>query len=129
MQFFEYFLTDREILLQGLLEGYVKPLVEIIKRVEYLGHKEMQQRPQLSKIVLQRSACKKKTIMGFEVEKNLPSLGLEVFYVLGLVENHVIPAFSTENRMVGDCYFVTGNAYMEAVEFRPPFSLLFALLS
>ena len=58
MQFLEYFLTNREVLLHGLLERDVEPLIEVIEGVEDLGHQEVQQRPEFSQIVLQGCACK-----------------------------------------------------------------------
>lgn len=43
MEFFEDLLADGEVLLEGLLEGDVEPLVEVIEGVEYAWHEEMQQ--------------------------------------------------------------------------------------
>jgi hypothetical protein len=63
----------------------------------------------------------------FEVEKNLPALRLEILNVMSLVQDHVIPLFSTKNGMVSNCYLVRCYADVEAVEFRPTFTFLFAL--
>lgn len=52
MQLLQYFLTDGEVLLEGLLEGQIEPLIEIIERVEDLRHEEMQERPQFCQIIL-----------------------------------------------------------------------------
>ena len=43
MKFLENLLTNWEVFLQSLLERYIEPLIEVIKRVEYLGHEEMKQ--------------------------------------------------------------------------------------
>jgi hypothetical protein len=45
MQFLQYLLTDGEVLLQGFLEGNIKPLIEIIEGVEYPWHEEVKKRP------------------------------------------------------------------------------------
>lgn len=66
--------------------------------------------------------------MCLKVEKNLPSLGFEVFDVLSLVQNHVVPLFATKDRMIGNSYFVASDADVEGVEFRPAFSFLFPFL-
>ncbi len=45
MQFLQDFLTDGEVLLKGLLEWYIEPLIEILEGVEYSGHEEVEQGP------------------------------------------------------------------------------------
>ena len=67
--------------------------------------------------------------MSFKVKKDLPSLRLEIFDILSLVQNHVIPLFSSENRMISDSYFIAGNANMKGIEFGPSLSFLFSFLS
>lgn len=47
----------------------------------------------------------------------MPSLGFEVLDVLSLVQNHVVPFFSFENGVIGDCDFVAGDTDVETVEF------------
>lgn len=42
VQLLQDLLADWEILLQGLLERDVEPLIEVLKRVKYLGHQEVQ---------------------------------------------------------------------------------------
>ena len=63
--------------------------------------------------------------MSFEVEKDLPSLGFEIFDILSFIQNHIVPFFPSENEMIGNCYFVAGDTDMKRVEFGPSFSFLF----
>ena len=58
----------------------------------------------------------------------MPALRFEVFDVLSLIENHVVPFFAAEDGVIGDCYFVAGDAYVEGVEFGPAFAFLFSFL-
>ena len=53
--------------------------------------------------------------MGFEVKKDLPSLGLEVFDVLCLIQDHVIPFLPSENGMVSHSYFIAGDTDMKRI--------------
>ena len=62
--------------------------------------------------------------MSFEVEKDLPSLRFEVFDILSFIQDHIVPFFSSENEMIGNCYFVAGDADVKRVEFGPSFSFL-----
>jgi hypothetical protein len=66
--------------------------------------------------------------MCLEIQQNLPALGLEVFDVLCLIEDHVVPLLPAEDGVVSHCDFVTGDADVEAVQFRPSLTLLLALL-
>ena len=77
---------------------------------------------------MERSSSEEKPAVSFEVEKNLPSLRLEVFDILRLIEDHVIPLLASKNRMVSHGNLVAGYADVEAVELRPALSLLFSLL-
>lgn len=53
---------------------------------------------------------------------------LEVFDVLCLVEDHVVPLLPLENGMVSHCNFVAGDAHVETVQFGPALPLLLPLL-
>lgn len=66
--------------------------------------------------------------MSLEVEKNLPTLGLEVFDILSLIKNHIVPFFSSKDRMVSHSYLIACDTNMKSVQFRPSFSFLFSLL-
>lgn len=67
--------------------------------------------------------------MSLKIKKNLPSLRLKVFDVMCLIKYHVIPLLSAKDRVVSYCYFITGNAYVETIQFGPSFSLDFAFFS
>lgn len=127
VQLLQDLLTDREVLLQRLLEGDVEPLVEVVEGVEDLGHEKVKQRPQLGQVVLQGCAGEQQPAVGLEVEQDLPALRLEVLNVLSLVQDHVVPFLASEYRVVGHSDLVAGNADMETVEFRPALPLLLAL--
>jgi len=64
--------------------------------------------------------------MGFEIEKNLPSLGLKVFDIMRLVKYHIVPLLSPKDGMVSDCYFVACDTNVEAIKFGPSFPFDFA---
>lgn len=55
----------------------------------------------------------------------MPSLAFEILNVLGLIKNHVIPFFPSENGVICDSNFIAGDANMETIEFGP--SLAFKL--
>ena len=48
---------------------------------------------------------------------------------MGLIQNHVVPLFSSENWMICYCYFIASYADMKAIKFRPTFPFDFALFS
>lgn len=56
--------------------------------------------PQLHEIVLQRSACQEKTTLALKVEQQLPTLGFEVFDMLGLVQDKVVPLLSSKTLVI-----------------------------
>jgi hypothetical protein len=62
--------------------------------------------------------------VGFEVKKDLPTLGFEVFDILCLVKDHIVPFLATKDGMVSYSYFIACYAYMERVQLGPSFSLL-----
>jgi hypothetical protein len=62
----------------------------------------MHERPELHHIILKRRACKQESALSIEAQKGLPALALKVFDVLSLIEDHVVPLFATECKMVLD---------------------------
>ena len=69
---------------------------------EDLGHQEVHQRPKLHYIVLEGRSREEKPPFRIEPEERLPALTLEVFDVLGLVENHIVPLLPAEGEVVLD---------------------------
>src|SRR5512140_2614161 len=69
--------------------------------------------------------------MRVEPEQSLPSLGLEVLDVVGLVEDHVMPPPSPEYLLVLEDHLIGGDADIPHVVVRPalPFSLALLLVA
>jgi|LauGreDrversion4_2_1035121.scaffolds.fasta_scaffold22543_5 hypothetical protein len=88
----------------------------------------MHERPELHHIILKRRACKQESALSIEAQKGLPALALKVFDVLSLIEDHVVPLFATECKMVLDHQLIRGDADVEGVVLAPAMSLSFALL-
>ena len=88
----------------------------------------MHERPELHHIVLQRCSREQKPSFGVESEKGLPALGLEVFDVLGFIEDHVVPFLAAEGEVILDDELVGSDADVEAVVFAPTLALHFTLL-
>ena len=59
--------------------------------IEELGHNEMEQCPQLSHRVLNRSSSQKQSISSLELQKYFPASTQVILDGLGLVQNHIIP--------------------------------------
>lgn len=51
-----------------------EPRVEVFGRGEHVGEQEVQQRPQLVQVVLQRCSCYEKTVLGFDLADHLRQL-------------------------------------------------------
>ena len=67
-------------------EGSVEPLVERLDRVEHLRQREVEQSPQLGKVVLQRRSCKDETIAGVVVlRERLREFTLRVLHTVTLI--------------------------------------------
>ncbi len=116
MQFLQYLLTNREVLLQSFLEGNIEPLIEILERIENLRHQKMQQRPQLRKIILKWGSSKQQPTMSLKIQKNLPSLRFEILNILSLIQYHIVPSLPPKNGMISDCNFIACYTDMETVE-------------
>ena len=116
------------ILINTLTKWIREPFLEILLAAEDLRHQEMHQRPQLHHIVLQRGSCQEQPPSGVESEQSLPPLALEIFDVLSLIQNHVIPLFAPKDKMVLNHQLVGRDAHMEGVVLTPALPLEFALL-
>lgn len=66
--------------------------------------------------------------MCFEIKEDLPSLRLEVFDILCLIEDHIVPLLPAKDGVVSDCDLVTRDADVKTVQFGPSFPLLLAVL-
>src|SRR5438552_18053385 len=62
-----------------------------------------------------------------EIEQRLPPLRSEIFDIVCLVENHVLPAFSTEYLLIVDDELIRRYAYMPCIFLIPPFPFLLSL--
>lgn len=61
-------------------------------------HQEVHQGPQLHQAVLQRGSSEKEASLRVERQERLPPLALEVFDVLGLVQDKMVPLRHDEAR-------------------------------
>jgi len=81
------------------------------------------QTPQLHYVVLERCSRQEQSSPRVEAEHGLPPLTLEVLNVLSLVENHVVPFFPSERKVVLDDQLVGCDTNVEGVVFAPAMSL------
>ena len=88
----------------------------------------MHQRPELHQVVLERRAGDEQPTLRVEVEHRLPALTLEVFDVMGLVENEVAPLLPPEDVLILHHQLIARDADVEGVLLRPPETLLLPLL-
>ena len=95
---------------------------------EDVGHQEMHKTPKLHHVVLQRGTCDQESALGVEPQECLPSLGLEVLDILGLIKDHVVPLFPPECKVILDHKLVRSNADVKRVLFAPTMSLDLSLL-
>mmetsp|Transcript_61333 Transcript_61333/g.147631 ORF Transcript_61333/g.147631 Transcript_61333/m.147631 type:complete len:212 (+) Transcript_61333:1973-2608(+) len=109
-------------------QGVGEPVAELRVRGKNVGHQEVQKRPQLHEVVLQRRAREKDSTLCAEAKKDLPALRLEVLDVVRLVEDHVLPALAAKHLLVLHDHFVRGDADVEGVGLGPPLALQLALL-
>ena len=97
-------LDDIFIALRGSLDHscdrIAKPLLEFPVAGEDMGHQEVHQGPEFHQIVLERGAGEQQAPITLEIQQQLPSLGLEVFDVMSLVKNEVLPLFPPEALVV-----------------------------
>ena len=111
-----------------LCERVGEPLFEILHVGEDVGHQEMHETPQLHHVVLQWCSCDQESSLGVEPQEGLPSLRLEILYVLSLIQDHVVPLFSPEGKVVLDHQLVRGDTDVEGVLLAPAMSLDLSLL-
>lgn len=83
----------------------------------------MHERPQLHHVILQGCSRQEQPPPRVESEEGLPALTLEILDVLGLVQNHVIPLFASEDKVVLNHQLVRRDAHMERVIFAPALAL------
>lgn len=95
-------------------------------RIKYFWHKKMKKRPQFSNIILKRSSSKKKSVFGVKSQKDLPSLGFEIFNILGFIKDHVVPFFPSENFLILKGNFIRSYANLEIIKSAPSCSFLFS---
>ncbi len=53
---------------------FAEPGVEVVCRIEDIGQKEVQQRPELVQVVLQRSARQQQSVLGLQLAHNVCQL-------------------------------------------------------
>lgn len=91
-----------------------------------MWHQEVHQGPKLHDVILKRGSCQQKSSFRVESQKGLPSLALEILDVLGLVQDHIIPLFPSEGKVILDNKLVRCDADVERVFLTPPVSLNFS---
>jgi len=80
-------------LLAGHGEGGVEPLLECVAALEDGGQQEVEQRPELGQLVLQRRAGEQHAARGQVVRvQDLGQLAVVVLHAVALVHDHVLPA-------------------------------------
>ena len=76
--------------------------------------------------ILQGCSCKQQPAFCIESQQGLPSLTLEVFNILGLIEDHIVPLLATESKVILNHELVGCDADMEGIFFTPTLSLKFS---
>lgn len=73
------------------LTSKVKPLVKVIRGLEDLWKKEVEQTPKLVKVVLEWSSCEQEPVFGVKLANSLASLTVFVFDLVGFVNYNIFP--------------------------------------
>ena len=87
----------------------VEPLVEVFRAFKNVGKKEVQKRPELVEVVLQRRSSEQKTVGRFDLSNDERQFRLLVLDTVGLVDDHVLPVELLENALLSDQHFVRGH--------------------
>ena len=78
VQALQLLLVQRALLLRVRLDVLGEPLLELLVRVEQLGHDEVQQRPQLGHRVLDGRSREQQPVPAVERQQRLFTWGLEI---------------------------------------------------
>mmetsp|Transcript_13968 Transcript_13968/g.34953 ORF Transcript_13968/g.34953 Transcript_13968/m.34953 type:complete len:377 (+) Transcript_13968:1858-2988(+) len=89
---------------------HVEPLVEGVRVGEHLGEKEVEQRPQLVQVVLQRRSGEKQAIIGVEQSNGLGKQAVFVLDAVRLVDDEVSPVELLEQVLLLDDHLERGDA-------------------
>mmetsp|Transcript_12989 Transcript_12989/g.34537 ORF Transcript_12989/g.34537 Transcript_12989/m.34537 type:complete len:211 (-) Transcript_12989:803-1435(-) len=81
---------------------HVEPLVEGVRVGEHLGEKEVEQRPQLVQVVLQRRSGEKQLVVRGDGSKFAHQLAVEVLESMALVNDDVLEVVLLQELSVGD---------------------------
>jgi hypothetical protein len=92
-----------------------------------IRHQEIQQTPEFHQVILQGCTSQQQSPARFETKQGLPSLRPEVLDIVRFVQDHVNPAFPSENVLVGQNNLVRCDAHLPGVFGMPAFTLLLAL--
>jgi hypothetical protein len=93
-----------------------------------MRHQEVEQTPQLHKIVLERRARQQQPALCLKPQQGLPPLRAKVLDVVRLVQDHVDPRLAPEDVLVGDDDLVRRDADLPRVLGEPADALLLPLL-
>ena len=101
-------------LLAGGGEGRVEPLLERAARLEYVRQEEVEERPQLGQLVLQRRAGEQQAVRRYvERVQRHGQLAVVVLHAVALVDDHVAPAYLGQARLVAYDVLVGGREHVE----------------
>ncbi len=84
-------LIQLSLILTMGLDIFGEPFVEQLMGVEEVRHHEVEQSPQLSHVILDRSTSQQETVPGLELFQGIPSLRKNVLDGLSFVQNHELP--------------------------------------
>jgi hypothetical protein len=96
----QHFVQLANHLLLLVLVGQIEPLVKVVRRGEHVGQQEVEQRPQLVQIVLQRRAGEQQAIGGVKVAHHRGELGVLVLDAVRLVDDQVLEAELGQRRLL-----------------------------
>uniref|UniRef100_A0AAG5DLD8 Uncharacterized protein n=1 Tax=Anopheles atroparvus TaxID=41427 RepID=A0AAG5DLD8_ANOAO len=101
---------DQRVVVHALVR--VEPAVEVIGAVEDVRQQEVEQRPELVQVVLQRRTGQQQPVGGLELAQDLRQLRLFVLDAVRLVDHHVAPVEPLERRLLADAHLVRRDAHV-----------------
>lgn len=96
-----------------LLVVEVEPLLKGVRGGKYLRQQEVEQRPQLMKVVLQWRAGDEQPVVGFELAHHFGEDGVLVLDPVGLVDDDVAVVERPKVPLLLHHHLVAGDAHVE----------------
>jgi hypothetical protein len=103
--------VDRLLLASLLADGYRKPLLEVVTAVEDLRQQKVEQGPQLSQVILQRSSSQQQAMSAVVLlAQDSGEFAFGIFHLMALVDDDVFPVVFVEPKPVLEHEVVGGDA-------------------